>query len=58
MGGRAFHVRRRLSAVEQRQVGPAVDIRRTPEAWQRALAVEDRLHMAHPEVLADELGAG
>lgn len=56
MGDRAFHVRRRLARAEERHVGPVADIRRTPEAWQRALMVQDRIHLAPPEALADELG--
>jgi hypothetical protein len=56
MGDHAFHVRRRLSAAEQAQVGPAVDIRRTPEARARALRVGGLLRLAPPEVLAEEIG--
>ena len=55
-GNRVFHIRRRLSAVEQREVGPAVDIRGTDEARQRAAMLGDMLGLATPEVLADELG--
>lgn len=33
--GKAFHVRRRLSAEEQESIGPAIDIRGTPEAMSR-----------------------
>lgn len=36
---RAFHLRRRLSASEQERVGPAVDIRGTPEVSVRLYAV-------------------
>ena len=54
--GKAFHIRRRLSAREERQTGPAIDIRRTPEAIERAMRLGDRLIFAGPEVLADELG--
>jgi hypothetical protein len=55
VGETAFHIRRRLSEREQRAVGPVLDIRRTDEAWMRALRVADRLPLAPPEVLADEL---
>lgn len=34
--GRAYHIRRRLSEQEQLLVGPAVDIRGTDEALERA----------------------
>lgn len=54
--GRFFHLRRRLSEAEQRQVGPALDIRRTPEALRRGLSLGSMLRYAPPEVLADELG--
>ena len=54
--GRAFHVRRRLSDREQGRTGPAADIRRTEEAWTRAVAVTNWLHLAPAEVLIDELG--
>jgi hypothetical protein len=54
--GRAFHLRRRLSAREQRTVGPVVDVRGTPEAARRAEVLGDLLRHAPPEVLVDELG--
>jgi hypothetical protein len=54
--GRAFHIRRRLSAGEQRRVGPVVDVRRTPEAALRAGRLGDLLKFAPAEVLADEIG--
>lgn len=54
--GAAFHLRRRLSVREQREVGPVVDIRRTEEARRRAALLGPRLAYAPPEVLADELG--
>jgi hypothetical protein len=41
--GRAFHVRRRLSAAEQRRVGDVVDIRGTPEVEQRLARVRHLL---------------
>lgn len=56
MGDRAFHVRRRLSAAEQRSVGPALDIRRTDEAIARALRLGRLLSLAPAALLADELG--
>lgn len=38
--GFAYHVKRRLTAREQRQVGNVVDIRDTPEAIKRHAAVK------------------
>ena len=55
--GRAFHVRRRVSAVEQEQVGDAVDIRGTEEARRRIGRVA-RFARQSPQgvaVMADEL---
>jgi hypothetical protein len=40
MPGRTFHLRRRLSEGEAELVGPVVDVRGTPEAARRLLAVE------------------
>lgn len=37
--GAAYHVKRRLTAEEQRQVGPALDIRGTVEQLERHEAV-------------------
>lgn len=37
--GKAYHIRRRLSAREQINVGPVVDIRGTPEAVERLQAM-------------------
>ena len=54
--GNAYHVRRRLSAAEQRRVGPAVDIRGTPEAPRRAFSLGRLLSVVPPEMLASELG--
>jgi hypothetical protein len=51
-----MHIKRRLTEREQRAIGPAVDIRRSDEAWMRALRVADRIALALPETLADELG--
>lgn len=56
MGSNAFHVRRCLSDAEVRAVGPVADIRRTPEAARRALAVGGMLRLAPAEVIADEIG--
>ena len=41
--GYAFHVRRRLTALEQAMVGAAVDIRGTPEQDRRYMAVREFL---------------
>lgn len=54
--GRAFHLRRRLTAEEQANVGPAVDCRGTPEWGRRFAAVEHLLPpmvrgMAHEEAI-------
>lgn len=57
MGDAAFHIRRRLTAREQRDVGPAVDIRGSDEARMRAARVGNMLALAPPEVLAEEIGA-
>lgn len=55
--GVAYHLRRRLSAAEQRHVGPAVDIRGTAEARARAEALPRRMReLLPPHVLAMELG--
>lgn len=54
--GKAFHIRRRLSAAEQKVTGPVADIRRTPEALRRALAVGPMLRLAPAEVLEEEIG--
>jgi hypothetical protein len=57
-GEKAFHVRRRLSAAEQKRTGLTVaDIRRTPEAAERAAMLGGRLALVPPEVLAEEIGA-
>lgn len=54
--GRAFHLRRRLSAREQLAVGPVVDIRRTPEARRRAERLGPLLAYVPADALAEELG--
>jgi hypothetical protein len=56
MGDLAFHVRRRLSAAEERRVGPVMDIRGSDEARQRAARLGGLLALAPPEVLAEEIG--
>lgn len=56
--GQAFHIRRRMTASEQARVGPVRDVRRTPEAKRRALALGRRLAFAPPDVVADEVGGG
>jgi len=38
--GRAYHVRRRLTRCEQQSVGPATDIRGTPEETRRLAEVK------------------
>jgi len=55
--GRAFHLRRRLNLREQRHVGPVVDIRRTPEALQRAQRLGPLLANVPVEVLLEEVGS-
>jgi hypothetical protein len=55
--GRAFHLRRRLSVREQRDVGPVVDVRGSEEARRRAERLGPMLSYVPAEVLADELGA-
>jgi hypothetical protein len=54
--GRAFHIRRRLSVREQRDVGPVVDVRGSEEARRRAERLGPMLGYVPPEVLAEELG--
>lgn len=54
--GAAFHLRRRLSPDEERRVGPAVDVRHTPEAVRRAAALGDRLALLPQHVLDQEIG--
>jgi hypothetical protein len=55
--GHAFHLRRRLSVREQREVGPVVDIRGSDEARRRAERLGPLLAHVPPEVLAEELGS-
>lgn len=47
--GRAFHVRRRLSPVEQAKVGDVLDIRGTPEANRRLAPVRHMLPAGYSE---------
>ncbi len=44
--GYAYHVKRRLSPEEQAQVGDAIDIRGTPEAEKRHMAIRQHLPVA------------
>jgi hypothetical protein len=54
--GKAFHIRRRLSAAEERRSGlTVVDVRGTPEAARRAESLGDLLRLVPPQVLADEV---
>lgn len=54
--GAAYHLRRRLTSVEQGGVGPVVDVRGTVEARRRAEGLGRLLRLVPPEVLAEELG--
>lgn len=49
-GDVAFHLRRRLSAIEQRVVGPVVDVRGTPEATRRYTRAQRYLPAGMPLV--------
>ena len=49
--GRAFHLRRRLSAQEAELVGPVIDVRGTPEAARRMAAID---HLLPPGFLSPE----
>lgn len=53
--GKAFHLRRRLSAGEQRHVGEVVDVRGTPEG-ERRLAVVMRERPEIPEAALRSAG--
>lgn len=53
--GTTYHVRRRLSADEQRLVGPAVDIRHTLEASVRAAELRGLLRFVDPAILRSEI---
>ena len=51
LGGTRFvHVRRRLTPIEERHVGPAVDLRGTPEERRRAESIS-RIHGVPADVL-------
>jgi hypothetical protein len=54
--GIAYHLRRRLSPAEEARTGPALDIRRTPEARRRAAALGARIVHVSAEILASEVG--
>lgn len=47
--GRAYHLRRRLSATEQAVVGEVVDVRGTPEAERRLRPVRHLLPAGYSE---------
>jgi hypothetical protein len=47
--GYAFHIRRRLSAREQRSVGDVVDVRGTPEASRRLSTIRRWLGQEYDE---------
>jgi hypothetical protein len=51
-GRRAFHLRRRLAPDEEELVGPAVDVRGTPEAAQRLARATRWLLQAGPAAMA------
>lgn len=55
-GRAAVHLRRRLSDREQRSIGPAVDVRGTPEALQRAMRLPDQLRAILPASAFAEVG--
>lgn len=53
--GTAFHLRRRLTAQEQRSVGEVVDVRGTPEAERRrAVVARERPEIPPAMLLVDE----
>ena len=57
--GFAFYVRRRLSEAEQESVGPAIDVRGTPEAARRISRVAKYAALSPQgrEIMLMELGA-
>lgn len=55
--GRAFHLRRRLSPLEQNLVGPVVDIRRTDEARERAARLGPMIEYAPQQIIDEEIGS-
>jgi hypothetical protein len=57
--GGTFHLRRRLSFTEELRVGPALDIRGTPEARERVAMLPGTVRRYLPEhVLREEMGSG
>jgi uncharacterized protein with von Willebrand factor type A (vWA) domain len=55
-GGVAFHLRRRLNAIEQARVGEVIDYRSTDEGWKRFEAIKtllpnEALLLANEELL-------
>lgn len=52
--GQAFHLRRRLTVMEQTLVGDACDIRGTPEAHTRLAATRAALPLAHRGLVRDD----
>jgi hypothetical protein len=54
--GVAYHIRRRLTPTEQQRIGPAIDIRGTPEARQRANQLGKLLTAIPPDLVQLELG--
>lgn len=56
-GPQAFHLRRRVSAAEEKITGPLRDLRGTPEAAERYARLDPALAAGVPaRVLAEELG--
>lgn len=53
--GKAFHVRRRLTIEEQGPIGPAVDVRGTPEAFNRLNAIRIVMPYLPEEMLMAEM---
>jgi hypothetical protein len=53
--GRAYHIRRRLSAEEEAVIGPAVDLRGTPEAVSRFEAVKPFVNAMHEAMANREI---
>lgn len=52
---RAFHLRRRLTLEEAKNIGPAVDCRRTPEAMKRFSAMKAILPEFYLPIAIEEL---
>lgn len=53
--GKAYHVRRRLSAKEQLQVGEVLDVRGTAEAMERFAAIKSVLPQRAAEMALEEI---